>query len=363
MIAVSDRWPVAVTASHRVAHQVQVWRGGQLLVADLPVSGGTVVRDHGAAITSSADVEVADPAFLPAVAQDPLMPLGSELRILLGIRYADATVELVQVFAGPVVATPTAPTATAGFTVRAEGWLRYVADDRFLAPYAPTGSAAAAITALLRESVPGAVVEVAVPDRAVPTGLLFEEDRLQAVHDLAAGLGAVVRERRDGGFRIAADDPPDPAAVPVREFVHGQRNTMLSRTEPELTRDERYNAVVAFNPHDDTVRALARIEDPASPVRWGGPFGRKVLFYSSPLLTAATVQAAAATRLDGLRGRIRKIDADIGPDPSLEPGDHVRIVWPPSHRGAAAVQEVAQVRRVEHPIGPGAARLELRGTG
>jgi hypothetical protein len=27
------------------------------------------------------------------------------------------------------------------------------------------------------------------------------------------------------------------------------------------------------------------------------------------------------------------------------------------------VQEIAQVRRVEHPIGPGAARLELRGTG
>lgn len=362
MLPTSPRWPLAVTTSHTVAHLVQVWRGGQLLVADLPVAGGSVVRDHGAVLTSAAVVDVADPAHLPLQPTDPLMPLGDELRIHLGIRYPDGSTELVQVFAGPVVSCPTA-LARGQFTVHAEGWLRYVADDRFLAPYQPAGSATAAITALLRESVPDAVVDVAVPDRPVPAGLLFEEDRLQAVQDLAAGLGAVVTERPAGGFRIAPDPSPDPAAQPVRSYLHGEGNTLLSRNEPALTREERYNAVVATNPDDDTVRAVAKVDDPASPVRWGGPFGRKALYFSSPLLTAATVQQAAASRLDNLRGRVRKIEADIGPDPALEPGDHVLIRWPSPHRTSRPVEEIAQVRRVEHPIGPGVTRLQLRGTG
>jgi hypothetical protein len=362
MLPTSPRWPLAVTTSHTVAHRVQVWRGGQLLVADLPVAGGSVVRDHGAVMTSAATVEVADPVWLPVLPTDPLMPLGDELRIHLGIRYADGSTELVQVFAGPVVSCPTGPSGGA-FTVRAEGWLRYVADDRFLTPYQPSGSAAAAITALLRESVPGAVVEVVVPDAPAPAGLLFEEDRLQAVQDLAAGLGAIVTERPDGGFRVAPDPAPDPAAAPARTFIHGEANTLLSRNEPELTREERYNAVVAFNPDDNGVRAVATVDDPASPVAWGGPFGRKPLFFSSPLLTAATVQQAAATRLDGLRGRVRKVEADIGPDPALEPGDHVLIRWPATHRTRGQVEEVAQIRRVEHPIGPGVTKMQLRGTG
>lgn len=362
MLPTSPRWPLAITTSHTVAHLVQVWRGAQLLVPDLPVSGGSVVRDHGAVLTSAAQVEVADPAWLPVQPTDPLMPLGDELRIHLGIRYPDGSTELVHVFSGPVTSCPTALTS-GQFTVHADGWLRYVADDRFLAPYAPTGSTTAAITALLQGSVPGAVVDVAVPDRPVPPGILFEEDRLQAVQDLAAGLGAVVTERPQGGFRVAPDPAPDPDAVPARTYLHGDGNTLLARHEAELTREERYNAVVASNPDDNAVRAVATVDDPASPVRWGGPFGRKPLFFSSPLLTAATVQQAASTRLGGLRGRVRKVEADIGPDPALEPGDHVLIRWPTSHRARGPVQELVQVRRVEHPIGPGITKLQLRGTG
>lgn len=360
MRPVSDRWRAAVTTSHRVAQRVEVWREGVLLVPDLPVAGGSVVHDHGAVITAAASVDVADPAYLPVSPADPLMPLGSELRIHLGVRHEDGAEELLQVFAGPVVATPTWPSAGA-FTVQAEGWLRYVDDDRFLAPWTPSGSTIAAISGLLRESVPGAEVQVGVPDAPVRAGLVFEESRMEAVQSLAAGLGAVVRDLPTGGFAIAPSSPPTPSPT-VREFIAGPGGTLLASSAPELTRDERYNAVVATNPEDDTVRAVALVDDPESPVRWGGPFGRKVLYLSSPLLSAATVQQAAQTRLDGLRGRVRLIDAETAPDPSVEPGDWVLVRWPEAYRGRR-VEEVVQVRRAEHPIGIGRSRLELRGTG
>lgn len=360
MRPVSDRWQAAIAASHQVTHLVQVWRDGQLLVDDLPVSGGTVTLDRGAQVTGAATLQVADPQLLPRIPGDALMPLGSELRIHAGIRYPEGAIEQVHIFTGPIVSTST--TVDAGsFTVKAESWLRFVADDRLLAPWSPSGSTVAAIRALLAESAPTNNITIGdVADRPVSGGLVFEEDRLQAVIDLAGSLDAAVVDTPEG-FLIAPDPAPDPDGTIVREFVHGASSTMLSRQDGEVTRDERYNAVVAVNPDDPTVRAVATITDPTSPVVWGGPFGRKPLFHSSPLLTAATVQQAAATRLGNLRGRVRRIDAHISPDPALEPGDLVRIVWPPSP-GRPTVTEIAQIRAVEHPIGGGVTKLQLRGT-
>lgn len=364
MLTVSDRWAPSLTASHSIAHRVDVWRGGVLVVPDLPVSGGTVVRDFGADITLSASVEVADPAYLPTKIEDPLMPFGSELRIYLGLKYPGGQEELVEVFRGPIVSCPTWPTTTYGFTVRAEGWLRYVADFDFVAPYAPSGvSVGVALADAILQAVPDATWDWApgITDKAVPEGLVFEKSRMEAVKALAGAIGAVVREAPGGGFVVAPDPVPDPGAVPVRSYVYGEENTMLDRSEPEIARDERYNGVFAFNPNDDAVRFLATVDDPASPVWWDGPFGRRLLHYSSTTLTADTVQQAARDELARLQGRTRQITAEVAPDPSLEPGDHVLIRWPANVRSRTQVEEVAMIRRVEHPIGPGATKLELRG--
>lgn len=365
VLEVSERWAPTIASSHVVARRVEVWRGDELVVPDLPVSGGTVSRDYGAKITMSASVEVADPAYLPVDPGDPLMPLGNELRIHIGVRHPGNVEELVQVFSGPIVAVPTWPTASGGFTVRAEGWLRYVADDDFLAPYSPTGTVLNQVSQLLLQSVPAAAVLIgaSVGDRAVPDGLLFERDRMEAVEDLALSVGAVVRETPAGGFSVAPDPLPDPAADPVRSFIHGEGGALLEGSSPELSREERYNAVVAYNEGNPDVRAVATVDDPASPVRWGGPFGRKVMFYSNPVLTAGIAAASAQARLDELAGRMRQITAQVPPDPSLEPGDHVLIRWPRHYGAKAQIEELAMIRKVEHPLGLGTTRLELRGTG
>jgi hypothetical protein len=363
-----ERWARTITASHSVATRVEVWRDGTQLVADVPIASGTVTHDHGARITATATIEVADPSLLPVAQTDPLSPLGSSLRIFTGVRYPDGSEDLPQVFDGPIVSVPTWPGAAGSFTMTAEGWLRYVADDRFVDPYAPTSGASTTdeLSLLLLDSVPTAVLDFdpAILDKPVTGGKVWEQERIDAVEYLAASLDAVVVDA-PGGFRIMPWPIPDAAAAPLRTFKYGAEGAVLAGSIPELVREARYNGVIAYNPDDQSVRHLATIDDPDSPVRWGGPYGRRVAYYASPLLTAETVQQAAQTRLSTINGRMRAVEVSVLPDPSLEPGDHVAIWWPAPYRDPLGVpwQDRLLVRKVEHPLGPGATKLELRGTG
>lgn len=359
MIAVSDRWTGALVSSRRIRTVVEVWRGGSLVVADLPIAAGTVVRDAGSDIEQGAVVEVADEVLLRSGA---LSADGSALRIYTGLRYADGKEELLRVFDGPIVSAPRwtgAPVEASQREVRAEGWMRYIMDDRFTEPFAATDANTALewVEALLVAAVPGGPVTVAagVTDVSVTDELVWEQDRIEAVTALAAAAGCVVRDTPDGGFLIGPPLQADSGATPLRSYIYGSAGAMLVGSSPAAARGDRYNGVLAYNPEDPAVRYLATVSDSGSPVVWGGPFGKRVQYFSSPLLTASTVQAAAETRLAAVDGRMQRTELEILPDPSLEPGDHVEVGW----KGAAA--ETCMVTRVEHPLVPGAARVVVQG--
>lgn len=363
MIPVSERWGPTVETSHSVVSRVEVWRDGVQLVEDLPVAGGTVTVDAGADVMFECRVEVSDPTYLPEAENDPLMPFGSELKVYLGVVYPDRSEEAFGVFSGPIVSAPTWPTTRRSFEVVAVGWLQYVNDDRFILPYSPSGGTIQAITDLLALTLPDLPLSVdpGIVDATISGAATYDENRMEALTDLAASLGGRVVDTRTGTLHLGPIMVPDPSATPVRKFIYGASNTMLSTTDAEVTREERFNGVFAYHTEDPDVYHLATLD--TGPLAWGGPFGRKVLYYASPLLTADTVADAATTRLEGLKGRSRKITAAIAPDPSLQPGDHVQIQWPPSYRDrrAPGLVELAQIRKVVHPIGPGQTQLEMRG--
>ena len=81
--------------------------------------------------------------------------------------------------------------------------------------------------------------------------------------------------------------------------------------------------------------AEARVTDPASPLRADGPFGRRVRFYASPLLTdAAMCEKAAATILSRYATANTSIDCQAVPNPALDPGRPDQG-HPPRHRHVA----------------------------
>lgn len=363
MRTVSPEWPLAVRASYRRTVRVEVWRDGTELVHDLPVDGGQVTYDLGDVQGASASVSVSDPAYLPTDRDSALAPYGSVLRVYTGIDYAGGSSEELLVAELPITASPTW-TERSSFEVTCASWLQWVADNRFLAPWSPDPALTVRqnIDALILDSAPWLTITHSGPDGAVPGGLVWEEDRLQAVTDLASMVGCLVRPVWDGSLIVAPEPVPDGSAGPVRSIDHGQDGVLLTGSRPKMDRDERYNGVVAYNPDNPAVWALATVDDPASPLVWGGPFGKKVLYLSSPILAVGNVQQAAQTRLDGLAGRARVIEASLVPDPSIEVGDHIRISWPPAVGTGTGVDDLAMVRTTTIPLGLDPMGLGLRGT-
>ena len=68
-------------------------------------------------------------------------------------------------------------------------------------------------------------------------------------------------------------------------------------------------------------------DDPSSPTVWGGPFGKKPRFYTSPLLlSGGQAEATAADMLSRVTGYIANVSITQIVNPALEPGDVIELV-------------------------------------
>jgi hypothetical protein len=354
VIPITDEAGLVLRASHQVLTRVELWYDGALL-GEVPVGGGKITLDLDDESYASADLTLADPSWLATGSGSKLMPFGQRLRIWYGIRWGQRE-EWVQV--GPDLLLKTAPTAAGVLStdqIKAVSLVRKVQDDRFPAPWQPPAGQTLhqALTGLLQDAVPGAPVTIVPGDGPVPAGTVWERERWDAVQGLAGALGGVCRPS-GGGFLVDAD--PAPTGAPVWTVDASDQGVLLDGAVPVVDRDDRWNGVVAQNPDDPSVWALATLDDPGSPVRWGGPFGRRPYFMTSPLLTADTAAQAAATRLANLQGSSRKVELHCIPNPALMPGDIVTVVWPD---GAT---ETGMIRRLALPLaGAGDMTLVLQG--
>jgi hypothetical protein len=77
------------------------------------------------------------------------------------------------------------------------------------------------------------------------------------------------------------------------------------------------------------IYALAIYDDPTSPIRWGGPFGRVVLIAESTAVQTQDQADAIARSLLALRlGLSRTLTLRSVPNPALEPDDPIDVVFP-----------------------------------
>ena len=357
MKAVPAGWAAAVSTSHVRTRRVEVWAVGGTapLVPDLPVVGGEVTFDLGDALGCHATVECADPQFLPKKDSDPVTPYGNFLRIYAGV--ADLGEVLLGEF--PIVTVPTwSPLSS--WQIGCESWLRWLRDDIFLVPWSPAAGASVmgTISSLVAESLPWRPVPVfdpALVDAPVPAGSVWDTDRFDAVTDLAGLLRAVVTMRPDG--RVGVGPEPVPLATDPPQVVigSGDEGTLLSGSRPDFDRAERFNGVRALNPDTPEVFGWAYLLSP-SVAFWGGGFGRKPLIVEDrSLTTVAAAEDFARKRLEGFSGRSRVVDVSMVPNPAIEVGDRVDVVWPDG------VEERCRVRVATVPLGLAEGKLGLRG--
>jgi hypothetical protein len=328
MYPVSTRFLARLAESHQVATQVQLFLTDGRVI-DLEHTGGSVSVDRSQAIRRTCSVTVADPSLIPRTPTDQLATYGAQLRISRGIDYGDGTQELVplgvfrldsvdgDVNEGPV-------------TLQGKDRSAIVADDKFTSPYTATGTVVGAVTALIQRSIPSADVISLITD--VPIGSRVydvEADPWAGAQEIAAAAGAEVYANSDGAFVIAT--LPDLLTTPPVWAIEAAEGGVYISGNRAMSSDGVYNGVLARGENTSEnappVSYLAVDDDPNSPTYWGGPFGRRPLFYSSSTLTTVNACAQAANlKLAAARAPNASGDISSLPNPVLEPGDVLRVM-------------------------------------
>ena len=349
MYPVSDRFLARLAESHTPVTRVQLFRTDGSVI-DIDHTGGSVSVDRSQAIRRSCTVTCADIALIPRTPTDQLAVYGARLRIARGVEYGDGTQELVPlgVFRldsvdGDVTDGPVNLQGKAIETI--------VADDKFTIPYTATGTVVGAVKALIQRSIPDADVLSLITDTPIGSRAFdVEADPWAGAQEIAAVAGAEVYTNADGVFVIAAL-PDLLAATPVWavEAVEGGVYVSGSRA---MTSDAVNNGVVARgeNTSDNAppVSFLATDDDPNSPTYWGGPYGRRPMFYSSSTLVT-TDACAQAAKLQLAKAKAPNASGDLSslPNPALEPGDVLRVAHPDG------VRELHQVASFSVPLDTG----------
>jgi len=337
---VTDRFLQRIKESHQVATAVQLFTtdGG---VIDIPHTGGSVSVDRAQAIRRTCTVTVANPALIPRTATDQLSTYGARLRISRGVHYGDGTSELVplgvfrldrvegDVNDGPV-------------TLQGQDLAAGIADDKFTAPYAVSGTMLSAVTSLVQRTYPGIEVISTVTDIAIGRRTFaVEADPWAGCQEIAAAAGAEAFFNADG-MPVIARLPDLLTTPPVWEIAAGEDGAYIRATRG-MSNERVNNGVMAIggNASDNAppVSDLVVDNDPTSPTYWSGPYGRRPTFYSSPTLTSVAACTNAATlKLQQAKAPNARGDISSLPNPALEPGDVLRIVHPD---GTRELQQVA----------------------
>lgn len=321
-----------VTRSHSIKIRGIAYGATVGMLDNLPISGGTVTVDATSQVRRTATVKIGRPDLWPVNPADVLSPLGSELQIDFGIVLGHSVVEWVPLIRGVIGDADRERPMVNGdgaITLNLEDRSSKVAEDRLDAPAQTVAGATvvAEITRLIQETLPGVTVTDLTGSTQVAPTLDIERERwTDGIEKLADSIGAEVFADPLGDFVIRPQ--PQITDASVWEVRSGRGGILIAKHE-KLTRQNVYNRVVAFGQRTDgtpPVRAAVADTDPNSPTYYGGVFGRKPRFYSSPLLTTTQQCIDAATALlERVRGMQASVDLQAIVNPALDAGDVVTV--------------------------------------
>jgi Domain of unknown function (DUF5047) len=334
MLETSDRFLAALRSSHAVSVAATLYRPS---APSEPVStqilGGSLTCDVDARVLRQGTLEIAfslaDPVTTELVRE---LPFGGYATLERGIRYADGTIERVQLGRFRVENITWAELQGQASLVLSDR-MAQIADETFTTPFVPSGlKPSDAIVDLVEQVFETTIAyHVSTTPASEPAlvDVVYDEDRAAAISDLAAGIDAEAFFDNLGDFVLR----PRPTTLdePVWSFDSGELGVMISANE-SLDRSNVRNGVAVRATPEPTlppIYALATDNDPASPTRWAGPFGKVPLIVNSNSIQTQAQADATAARLLNLRlGLSRTLELRGVPNPALEPGDLIEIVYP-----------------------------------
>lgn len=309
------------------------WYDGDLVAEDLSVESWSMDWSRGpqTQVQGTASFTVVDDSGLlaPWGYDEPLSVAGSQIRAFFEV--ANDSLEM-----GSWLITSNKSTETwrsgsdgvslipsgASIPVGAAELTQLVQDARFMAPESP--QAGGTVFSELRRLLSGivAVIFTGVTDRAVPSNMVYREERINTVFDLAGMIGEI---RMTGDGLLEVYNPARTA--PVWEIKPGVRGNLI-QVGREQSRASLYNAVVATSQDTETEIRQWSILDAGS-LRFYGPLGTKPMSKTSMAATRSGVLADAQTTLTN-RGRdsTTLVQVFCAPNPMYQIGDWGQVLAP-----------------------------------
>lgn len=356
--------------------RVNILYGGSIVAAGLRVNSGEVSNDRRRSPRGHLRLTLAEPTLLPTPTSGVLSPLGYEVQVYCGseirgvlpsvaysgvltddmwVPLTDGSGRYILIPGGGAVyvagqpqseellslgvfpiQTASVNIATLLTTVSAVDRTQWLLDDKLESdlawPDAEGGSLEAHIQRLIR-TVPAlsdpetCAFRFSGESHSPPVQVFPQEtSKWDIIERLVQGVG--YEAYFDGSGDFVWKPVPDINTDPVFDMRTGVGGT-ITGGEVVLDRGPAANKIIAVggsSAETGVYRAEAVDNDPLSPTRYGGPFGRKQrVIRSSTYLSNAQAQAAADAELRNNLGLAHAYDWSAVPDPRIEPGDVGRI--------------------------------------
>jgi len=325
VIPLSGAAASVLTRSYTYHRRVESWLGGQLLADNIPVDSGREETDRSLRVPERVTLTVPrrdrGMSWAPTSDDHPLAARGQRLRVQLGVGVGGGEVEWLQ--RGWFVIQESDAEGD-DVSVTATGLMSLIDEARLVSPYQPTGTLLSTLRGLVEPALT-VVVDASLTDRAVPAGVNYDEDRLDAVMELLDAWGAEAWVTEDGYLYATAATP---STVPVLALTNQVGGTVIEATGSS-SREGAWNVVVARGTGPDGNQVQGVAYDTTGPAAIGGPFNPLPVpfFYSSPLVTTVAQATKAAQTVLARKKRSTSIEftVDMVPHPGVQAGDTVTV--------------------------------------
>lgn len=338
MIAASSSFAAAIGQSHEPAIRVVLLNSFGEELEELPIEDGSVTLDGAAVTRASLSLSLAPDAadLVRLVADDyddPLAPCGNEIAVYRGITYIDGSVEYLQLGVFPIDEFSAQDNdGGADVSVSALDRSSVLID----AVFEESGvieegtNAYTAIISLVQAVYPDCTFTFTAADTDVTLPALSYEvndDRWDFVQACAEAAQSLLFFNNQGELTVA---PAPNTVTPIHTLDEGDVLLAASKQWGKANAVNRVYVEGNSSAADPVTPGDARDTSPLSPTRYGGPFGRHTMTYSSEFITTdEQAQDVAETILAQKVGSTQEIGFASLADPRLEPLDVVRITRTP----------------------------------
>ena len=339
---------------------VDIHYNGQVVETDIPVSGGDIRVDRSASIRRTASIQIADRKMVPSLEEGGVLePYGTEFKVRHGIVYPNGQEELLPMGMFVLDATSwneaNGPIPTVNLVDRAMIMSR--------AQIGPVLSASGKLALSFLEQTfyyfwPDLTITYGSGldlTARLPGGTAFDNgEHWAVVSAMATAMGGEIYFDQDG-LPVVNPLPEFDETTTVADAVYtvdaGENGVLIDATR-SVTREEVYNSVYVVGAASEGGSVpIGHVynNDPASPTYREGPFRKMGIRIENNLLNSnAKCIAYANEELLRYRRLARTLDLTMLPNPALDAGDIVKVVY------LDAEEEPALIQGYTYPLAGGA---------